>query len=114
MSRSGLGSEPGQVGTDSAISFQLCRLLFRPLSPMQARWSTLRQKIQTLNSQAIHVADGAPDSHRETSSVGSSSNEASPVALEKSLASARGFGKDHSSAQVTPSPPGLVAERGQC
>ena len=53
-------------------------------------------------------------SHRETGLVGSASHEASPVALEKSLACARSFGEDDSSAQVTPSPPRLVAGRGQC
>ena len=53
-------------------------------------------------------------SHRETGLVGSASHEASLVALEKSLACARSFGEDDSSAKVTPSPPGLVAGRGQC
>ena len=63
---------------------------------------------QYLFSQATHVSDRAPNSHRETGSVGLTLHEASPVALEKSLACARSFGEDHSSAQVTPSPPGLV------
>ena len=67
-----------------------------------------------LLSQAIHVPDMALDSHRETGSVGATLHEASPLALEKSLACARSFGEDHSSTQVTPSPPGLMAGQGQC
>ena len=109
-----MGSEPDQVGTDSTTCFQLCRLLFCPISRTHETHTgeVINLKAENLDlkrepyllSQAIHVPDRTPDSHRETGSVGSTSHEASPVALEKSLACAKSFGEDHCSAQVAPSP----------
>ena len=72
------------------------------------------QREQHLLGQAVHVPDRAVDGHGETCPVRLSSHEASSVAPEKSLACARGFGENHSSAQITPSPSGLVAGQRQC
>ena len=63
-----------------------------------------------LHCQAVHVPDRAVDSHRETGGVGTLTYEINSMASIETLACPRGLGETHSTAQVPPCPPEVVAK----
>ena len=62
----------------------------------------------------VHVSHRFVDSHRETGGFGSPSHETDSVALEESLARARGPREGDSSSQISISSSAVVAGRKQC
>ena len=120
----GLGSQFTKVGTCTPTGVQLCRLSFRPL---QGSSKTDSGEVASLNSEntyaneqralfgpRIHVSHRFVDSHRETGGLGSPSHETDSVALEESLACARGPREGDSSSQISVSSSAVVARRKQC
>ena len=119
----GVGSQFSEVGT-CAPTVQLCRLSFRPL---QGSSKTHSGEVASPNSEnkdaheqralfcpRVHVSHRVADSHRETGGLGSPSHETDSVALEESLACARGPREEDSSSQISISSSAMVARRRQC
>ena len=69
---------------------------------------------RTLFGPRVHVSHRFVDSHRETGGFGSPSHETDSVALEESLARARGPREGDSSSQISIPSSAVVAGRKQC
>ena len=120
----GVGSQFTKVGTCAPTGVQLCWLSFRPL---QGSSKTHSGEVASPNSEnkdaheqralfcpRVHVSHRVADSHRETGGLGSPSHETDSVALEESLACARGPREEDSSSQISVSSSAVVARRRQC
>ena len=120
----GVVSQFANVGTCSPTGVQLCRLSFRPLQGSSKADSGEVANPKSENKDAneqralfgprVHVSHRFVDSHRETGGFGSPSHETDSVALEESLARARGPREGDSSSQISISSSAVVAGRKQC
>ena len=117
-------SQFAKVGTCSPTGVQLCRLSFRPLQGSSEADSgevaNPNSKNKDANEQRplfgprVHVSHRFVDSHRETGGFGAPSHETDSVALEESLARARGTREGDSSSQISVPSSAVVAGRKQC
>ena len=117
-------SQFAKVGTCSPTGVQLCRLSFRPLQGSSKADSGEVANPKSENKDAneqralfgprVHVSHRFVDSHRETGGFGSPSHETDSVALEESLARARGPREGDSSSQISISSSAVVAGQKQC
>ena len=124
VSAVGMVSQFAKVRTCSPTGVQLCRLSFRPLqgsseadsgevaNPNSENKDANEQR--TLFGPRVHVSHRFVDSHRETGGFGSPSHETDSVALEESLARARGPREGDSSSQISIPSSAVVAGRKQC
>ena len=111
VSAVGMVSQFAKVGTCSPTGVQLCRLSFRPLQGSSEADSgdvaNPNSKNKDANEQRplfgprVHVSHRFVDSHRETGGFGAPSHETDSVALEESLARARGTREGDSSSQIS-------------
>ena len=119
-----MGSQFAKVGTCSPTGVQLCRLSFRPLQGSSKADSGEVANPKSENKDAneqralfgprVHVSHRFVDSHRETGGFGSPSDETDSVALEESLAHARGPREGDSSSQISISSSAVMAGQRQC
>ena len=124
VSAVGMVSQFAKVGTCSPTGVQLCRLSFRPLQGSSEADSgevaNPNSKNKDANEQRplfgprVHVSHRFVDSHRETGGFGAPSHETDSVALEESLARARGTREGDSSSQISVPSSAVVAGRKQC
>ena len=124
VSAVGMVSQFAKVGTCSPTRVQLCRLSFRPLQGSSEADSgevaNPNSKNKDANEQRplfgprVHVSHRFVDSHRETGGFGAPSHETDSVALEESLARARGTREGDSSSQISVPSSAVVAGRKQC
>ena len=124
VSAVGMVSQFAKVGTCSPTGVQLCRLSFRPLQGSSEADSgevaNPNSKNKDANEQRplfcprVHVCHRFVDSHRETGGFGAPSHETDSVALEESLARARGTREGDSSSQISIPSSAVVAGRKQC
>ena len=115
----GVVSQFAKVGTCSPTGVQLCRLSFRPLQGSSKADSGEVANPKSENKDAneqralfgprVHVSHRFVDSHRETGGFGSPSHETDSVALDESLARARGPRERDSSSQISISSSAVVA-----
>ena len=113
----GVGSQFTKVGTCAPTG--VYRLSFRPLQGSSKTHSGEVARTNSENKDAheqralfcsrVHVSHRVADSHRETGGLGSPSHETDSVALEKSLACARGPREEDSSSQISISLSTVVA-----
>ena len=112
MSQSRLDSQHVKVGTGSPTGVQLCRLSFRPLSrPSPAHAGEVDSSVsenqfslrtRDLLGQAVHVPNGASDSHRETGGFGTPSHATYSMAFKEALACPGNTREDNSPSKVSP------------
>ena len=124
VSAVGMVSQFAKVGTCSPTGVQLCRLSFRPLQGSSEADSgevaNPNSKNKDANEQRplfgprVHVSHRFVDSHRETGGFGAPSHETDSVALEESLARARGPREGDSSSQISIPSSAVVAGQKQC
>ena len=124
VSAVGMVSQFAKVGTCSPTGVQLCRLSFRPHQGSSEADSgevaNPNSKNKDANEQRplfgprVHVSHRFVDSHRETGGFGAPSHETDSVALEESLARARGPREGDSSSQISIPSSAVVAGRKQC
>ena len=124
VSAVGMVSQSAKVRTCSPTGVQLCRLSFRPLQGSSKADSgevaNPNSKNKDANEQRplfgprVHVSHRFVDSHRETGGFGAPSHETDSVALEESLARARGTREGDSSSQISIPSSAVVAGRKQC
>ena len=124
VSAVGMVSQSAKVRTCSPTGVQLCRLSFRPLQGSSKADSGEVANPNSENKDAneqrplfgprVHVSHRFVDSHRETGGFGAPSHETDSVALEESLARARGTREGDSSSQISIPSSAVVAGRKQC